>query len=277
MKSVQGDMSFDHARLIKALNNPEMAYDLGVISQLIYKNSRAHRCQKYFQALKKIDRHMHEFHSLKLSQYFKTMRSKQGEEMGKDTQFILRFAIQLLKEVENNCLETVKSCLPQINLERFISLHTLHINVVSNIWKHVKELITELETWLKTRDPIESSQTRNGISMEESIQHKRKIGSESPFGAPLTVTTVEPLVDLGEVISRDDSLINQNLTPAKDTNTNLNFPMSENEDVVMRTPIDLNKSSRRYSNSPLRWRPYHFNFLKHCFHHAKRKSCGLDF
>lgn len=44
----------------------KLAHELGVISQLVYKHFSAHRSTKYFQALKKVDRHMYEFSKLKV-------------------------------------------------------------------------------------------------------------------------------------------------------------------------------------------------------------------
>lgn len=44
----------------------KIAEELAIISRLIYKYSSAHRSSKYFQALKKVDRHMYEFSRLKV-------------------------------------------------------------------------------------------------------------------------------------------------------------------------------------------------------------------
>lgn len=274
-------------KLIKALNNSELSYDLGVISQLIYKNSRAHRCQKYFQALKKIDRHMYEFSSLKLLHYFEKFRLNHAEQDIKDVESIVIYSVQILKEVENNCLETVRYCLPQINTERFVPLHTLHVNVASRIWKYVKELIIDIEAWLKVSCNVELSDDQKSMNLGSNITtlDKRNMTPDDQLEKVVIEKSVpgEQLIDLGQVISRESLFSNtpfqRDDVPGKVADTiNNNFLPKCNDHETLKiwdeTEIlcDMkNGCNRRYSNSPLRFKPYHISFLKHCFHHTRRK------
>lgn len=72
--SISSTLSQSNADLLVKLNRPDLAYDLGVLSRILYKHYSAHRIQKYYGAAKKIDRNMCEYSSLRLFELLRAMR-----------------------------------------------------------------------------------------------------------------------------------------------------------------------------------------------------------